>query len=109
MICQRRPLLFIDHGFPPRFLQIHLSHNSIGLAGTRAILEAVPIDEDEVFEILPQFDRSKGAGNKPLWLRLEWNVVPYEGVLELLDELEKTRGLVADIPNTVNRARRGYV
>ncbi|KAG2493121.1 hypothetical protein HYH03_008549 [Edaphochlamys debaryana] len=65
-------------------LELHLSHNSIGDAGAKALAAALPSE--------------RPAGLRPLWLRLEWNVIDVGALRRELEAQEAARGLTTDIP-----------
>ncbi|KAG2436329.1 hypothetical protein HXX76_006638 [Chlamydomonas incerta] len=68
----------------PALQELHLSHNFIGDKGAAALAAALP--------------SQRPAGLRPLWLRLEWNVLNVDALRERLDEQAAARGLVTDIP-----------
>ncbi|KAG2454515.1 hypothetical protein HYH02_000362 [Chlamydomonas schloesseri] len=68
----------------PALQELHLSHNFIGDKGAAALAAALPVQ--------------RPAGMRPLWLRLEWNVLSVDALRERLDEQAAARGLVTDIP-----------
>jgi hypothetical protein len=52
--------------------------------GAAALLEAIPAE--------------RPAGLRPLWLRLEWNVINVGLLQQGLDEQRRSRGLISDVP-----------
>eukprot|EP00198_Chlamydomonas_reinhardtii_P010400 XP_001699737.1 predicted protein [Chlamydomonas reinhardtii] len=68
----------------PALQELHLSHNFIGDKGAAALAAALPAQ--------------RPAGLRPLWLRLEWNMLNVDLLRERLDEQAVARGLVTDIP-----------
>ncbi|GIM02389.1 hypothetical protein Vretimale_7262 [Volvox reticuliferus] len=68
----------------PGLLELHLSHNVIGDKGAAALLEALPVE--------------RPTGLRPLWLRLEWNIINADLLQQRLDEQRKARGLISDVP-----------
>ncbi|GIL67142.1 hypothetical protein Vafri_20587, partial [Volvox africanus] len=68
----------------PGVLELHLSHNVIGDKGAAALLEALPVE--------------RPTGMRPLWLRLEWNIINADLLQQRLDEQRKARGLISDVP-----------
>ncbi|KXZ41816.1 hypothetical protein GPECTOR_274g718 [Gonium pectorale] len=45
-----------------------------------------------------RLERQRPAGLRPLWLRLEWNLISMEALRAALAEAERSRGLTSDIP-----------
>lgn len=41
------------------------------------------------------------GSRRPLWLRLEWNRISLEGLVQVLEELHMRRGLVVDVPTAI--------
>ncbi|GLI63531.1 hypothetical protein VaNZ11_006518, partial [Volvox africanus] len=68
----------------PGLLELHLSHNVIGDKGAAALLEALPVE--------------RPTGLRPLWLRVEWNIINADLLQQRLDEQRKARGLISDVP-----------
>lgn len=56
-------------------LQVHLSHNRIGVEGAAALLRAIPAGP------------GRPPPKRPLWLRLEWNRVSLERLVQVGQQL----------------------
>ncbi len=87
--------------------QVHLSHNLIGGAGAAALLAQVPAPSRAA---QPGKKASFGPGGpgRGLWLRLEWNQIPVDGLTAMLGEEKHRRGLLSDIPVKRAMASRGH-
>lgn len=57
----------------PQLCELHLSHNSISTAGARALLGAVPV--------------ARAHALKPLWLRMEWNLIEPAELRRFIDQV----------------------
>ena len=62
-------------------------------AGLKALLDAFPA--------VP-----RGRGVRPLWLRVEWNVINLDTLDALVEEQQARRGLKIHIPRVSERRRR---
>ncbi len=111
---------------------MHLSHNSIGVAGAAAIMAAIPAPplpasrmrshnaapgqaprSPENPEQAPQAHGNatgplRARPPKPLWLRMEWNHIEAAALEDVLACEREDRGLVADIPSKRNDESRWH-
>lgn len=113
--------LCAPHASPP------CSHNRVGLIGAVAIIRAIPAPQLQVPSapmLGTRTPTSAGSGfgapslpppplpptppppqqqrarpHRGLWLRMEWNQVPFAGILAVLQEERDARGLVSDVPD----------
>ena len=91
-------------------LQVHLSHNEIGLAGAEAILRAIPAPP----LLQGPADRDSRPGRpaqprqRPLWLRLEWNCIPGAPFGAALAREREARGLQTEVPAKQTDDSRGH-
>lgn len=84
-----------------------MSHNQIGAAGAEAMLKAVlaPPPSKSAKSFGPSGPGGPGRG---LWLRIEWNQIPVDGLTALLEVERQRRGLRSDIPVKCAVVSRGH-
>eukprot|EP00798_Chlamydomonas_sp_ICE-L_P013400 gene13398-19251_t len=72
--------------------EVHLSHNFITTEGAKLLLARCPT--------------KRTPGLKPLWLRMEWNLIsPDELCGKFLADQKKERALVVDVPQVVKAGK----
>ncbi|GMH40518.1 hypothetical protein BSKO_08422 [Bryopsis sp. KO-2023] len=73
-------------------MELHLSHNTMTNSGAELVVSAIS---------------TKNTIGKPLWLRMEWNMLSVDNLMKFLKKQEETRGLVIDIPKFLLKKVRG--
>lgn len=71
VLCSPLPCQLVRSFGPPNVhyaLQVHLSHNRLTVEGAAAVLRALPV--------------GPAPPARPLWLRMEWNRVSMEGLMQ---------------------------
>ncbi|KAL4858459.1 hypothetical protein ACK3TF_001437 [Chlorella vulgaris] len=93
----------------PGMAEVHLSHNMLTLAGATALLEALPTrGHASAAGGAPSSPSASCAPApratipaRPLWMRCEWNRISLDGLVQVLEELHGSRGLLVDLPSAV--------
>ncbi|KAI3428192.1 hypothetical protein D9Q98_006572 [Chlorella vulgaris] len=93
----------------PGMAEVHLSHNMLTLAGATALLKALPTrgpasaasgaPSSPSASCAPASRATTPA--RPLWMRCEWNRISLDGLMQVLEELHGSRGLLVDLPSAV--------
>ncbi|KAL4443702.1 hypothetical protein ABPG75_011439 [Micractinium tetrahymenae] len=90
----------------PRMQEVHLSHNMLTLRGAAALLEALPVGTPAAEGAAAEAQAEAPAPaaelpSRPCWLRMEWNRISLEGLMQARAAGHARRGLVVDLPSAV--------